>query len=149
MKVAIGCDHGGLDLKETVISVLKEMGLEYEDFGTYDRNSVDYPDFAAKVGEAVASGQCQQGILICGTGIGMSIAANKIPGIRAAVCNEVYSAKMARAHNNANVLCLGARVVGPGVAAEIVKAFLTGAFEEGRHARRVEKIALLEGGKKA
>lgn len=149
MKVAIGCDHGGLDLKETVISVLKEMDLEYEDFGTYDRNSCDYPDFAAKVGEAVASGQCQQGILICGTGIGMSIAANKIPGIRAALCNEVYSAKMARAHNNANVLCLGARVVGPGVAAEIVKTFLTGAFEEGRHARRVEKISLLEGRKKA
>lgn len=149
MKVAIGCDHGGLDLKETVISVLKEMGLEYEDLGTYDRNSVDYPDFAEKVAEAVVSGQCQQGILICGTGIGMSIAANKIPGIRAAVCNEVYSAKMARAHNNANILCMGARVVGPGVAAEIVKAYLTGTFEEGRHARRVEKISLLEGGKKA
>ncbi|HEY8347494.1 MAG TPA: ribose 5-phosphate isomerase B [Symbiobacteriaceae bacterium] len=144
MKVAIGCDHGGLDLKETVISVLNEMQIEYEDMGTYDRNSCDYPDFARKVAEAVAQGRCDQGILICGTGIGMSIAANKVPGIRAALCGDVYSAKMARAHNDANVLCLGARVVGPGLAAEIVKAYLTGSFEGGRHTRRVEKIRQLE-----
>jgi len=144
MKVAIGCDHGGLDLKETVISVLNEMQIEYEDMGTYDRNSCDYPDFARKVAEAVAQERCDQGILICGTGIGMSIAANKVPGIRAALCGDVYSAKMARAHNDANVLCLGARVVGPGLAAEIVKAYLTGSFEGGRHTRRVEKIRQLE-----
>lgn len=144
MKVAIGCDHGGLDLKETVISVLKEMQIEYEDMGTYDRNSCDYPDFAEKVADAVAAGRFDQGILICGTGIGMSIAANKVPGIRAALCGDVYSARMARAHNNANILCLGARVVGPGLAADIVRAYLTGSFEGGRHARRVEKLAELD-----
>lgn len=144
MKVAIGSDHGGLDLKETVISVLKELNLEYEDLGTYDRGSCDYPDFAEKVAGAINAGACQQGILICGTGIGMSIAANKIPGIRAALCNEVFSAKMARAHNNANIMCLGARVVGPGVAQEIVKAYFTGEFEGGRHALRVEKINRLD-----
>jgi len=144
MKVAIGSDHGGLDLKETVISVLKELNLEYEDLGAYDRGSCDYPDFAEKVAGAINSGACQQGILICGTGIGMSIAANKIPGIRAALCNEVFSAKMARAHNNANIMCLGARVVGPGVAQEIVKAYFTGEFEGGRHALRVEKINRLD-----
>ena len=147
MRVAIGCDHGGIDLKEAVIATLKSLNIEYEDMGTYDRNSCDYPDFAQKVGEAVASGRFQQGILICGTGIGMSIAANKIPGIRAALCNEVFSAKMARAHNDANILCMGARVVGPGVAQEIVTAYFTGSFEGGRHARRVEKIAALEGHK--
>lgn len=144
MKVAIGSDHGGLDLKETVISVLKEMQLEVEDLGTHDKNSCDYPDFAQKVAEGVAAGAYDKGVLICGTGIGMSIAANKVPGIRAALCNEIYSAQMARAHNDANILCIGARVVGAGVAAEIVKAFFTVEHEGGRHARRVEKIHLLE-----
>lgn len=144
MKVAIGCDHGGLDLKEAVISVLNDLTLQYEDMGTHDRSSCDYPDFAQKVAEAVAEGRCDQGILICGTGIGMSIAANKVEGIRAALCNEVFSAKMARAHNNANVMCIGARVVGAGVAQEIVRAYLTTEFEGGRHARRVEKIGLLD-----
>lgn len=144
MKVAIGSDHGGLDLKEAVISVLKELGHEAVDMGTYERNSCDYPDFAEKVGTAVASGECQQGVLICGTGIGMSIAANKVQGVRAALCNEIFSARMARAHNDANVLCLGARVVGPGVAQEIVRAYFTGAFEGGRHANRVEKIGRLD-----
>lgn len=144
MKVAIGSDHGGLDLKEAVIATLKALNLAYEDLGTYDRNSCDYPDFAEKVGNAVAGGEFQQGILICGTGIGMSIAANKIPGVRAALCNEIFSAKMARAHNNANVLCLGARVVGPGVAQEIVTAYFTSGFEGGRHARRVEKLGELD-----
>jgi ribose 5-phosphate isomerase B len=144
MKVAIGSDHGGLDLKETVISVLKEMQLEVEDLGTHDKNSCDYPDFAQKVAEGVAAGTYDKGVLICGTGIGMSIAANKVPGIRAALCNEIYSAQMARAHNDANILCIGARVVGAGVAAEIVKAFFTVEHEGGRHARRVEKIHLLE-----
>lgn len=142
--MAIGCDHGGLDLKEAVISVLNDLNLSYEDMGTYDRQSCDYPDFAEKVAGSIASGACQQGILICGTGIGMSMAANKIPGIRAALCNEIFSAKMARAHNDANILCLGARVVGSGVAQEIVRAYFTGGFEGGRHAGRVGKIGLLE-----
>lgn len=144
MKVAIGSDHGGLDLKEAVISVLREMQLEVEDLGTHDTSSCDYPDYAEKVAEGVASGTFGRGVLICGTGIGMSIAANKVPGVRAALCNEIYSAQMARAHNDANILCLGARVVGSGVAGEIVKAFFTSEHEGGRHARRVEKIRLLE-----
>lgn len=144
MNVAIGSDHGGLDLKETVFSTLTELGLTYEDYGTHDRSSCDYPDFAQKVAEAVAGGKAQFGILICGTGIGMSIAANKVSGVRAALCNEVFSARMARAHNNANLLCMGARVVGAGVADEVLRAFFGGSFEGGRHARRVEKINLLE-----
>jgi ribose 5-phosphate isomerase B len=144
MKVAIGSDHGGLDLKETVISVLKELNISIEDLGTHDRSSCDYPDFAERVAGAVVSGDCQQGILICGTGIGMSIAANKVQGIRAALCNEIFSAKMARAHNDANVLCLGARVVGPGVAQEIVRAYFGSEFEAGRHAGRVAKIGRLD-----
>lgn len=144
MRVAIGCDHGGIELKEAVIGTLKGLNLQVEDMGTHDRNSCDYPDFAQQVAEAVVSGECQQGILICGTGIGMSMAANKVPGIRAALCNEVFSAKMARAHNDANILCLGARVVGAGVAQEIVTAYFTGAFEGGRHTRRVEKIGALD-----
>ncbi|HWI60424.1 MAG TPA: ribose 5-phosphate isomerase B [Symbiobacteriaceae bacterium] len=144
MKVAIGSDHGGLDLKEAVISVLTELHLEFVDMGTHDRSSCDYPDYAEKVAAAVVSGECEQGILICGTGIGMSIAANKVPGIRAALCNEIFSAKMARNHNDANILCIGARVVGPGVAQEIVKAYFTSGFEGGRHARRVEKLNLLD-----
>lgn len=144
MKVAIGSDHGGLDLKEAVISVLNDLNVTFEDLGTYDRNSCDYPDFAEKVGGAIVAGQFDQGILICGTGIGMSIAANKIQGIRAALCNEIFSAKMARAHNNANILCLGARVVGPGVAQEIVRAYFTTEFEGDRHARRVGKIDTLD-----
>lgn len=144
MRVAIGSDHGGLDLKETVISVLRELQIEIEDLGTYSKESCDYPDYAQKVAEGVASGTYEKGVLICGTGIGMSIAANKVSGIRAALCNEVYSAQMARAHNDANVLCMGARVVGPGVATEIVKAFFTTGHEGGRHAGRVAKIRLLE-----
>jgi ribose 5-phosphate isomerase B len=144
VKIAIGSDHGGLDLKEAVISVLKELNLEFEDMGTHDRSSCDYPDYAEKVAAAVVSGAFEQGILICGTGIGMSIAANKVPGIRAALCNEIFSAKMARNHNDANILCIGARVVGPGVAQEIVKAYFTSEFEGGRHARRVEKLNALD-----
>jgi len=144
MKVAIGSDHGGLDLKETVISVLKGLQIEVDDLGTHDRNSCDYPDYAQKVANAVATGEYDKGVLICGTGIGMSIAANKVPGIRAALCNEIYSAQMARAHNDANVICMGARVVGGGVAAEITKAFFTTEHEGGRHAGRVAKIHLIE-----
>lgn len=144
MRVAIGCDHGGLDLKGAVVAKLRELHVEVEDMGTHDTNSCDYPDFAQKVAEAVAGGTCEQGVLICGTGIGMSIAANKVRGIRAALCNEVFSARMARAHNNANILCMGARVVGSGVAQEIVAAYFSSTFEGGRHGRRVEKIGLLD-----
>lgn len=144
MNVAVACDHGGLDLKETVISVLGSLGHTVTDLGTHDRSSCDYPDYAQKVAEGVAAGTYDRGVLICGTGLGMSIAANKVAGVRAAPCNEIYSARMARAHNDANVLCLGARVVGPGVAEEIVRAFFSTEHEGGRHARRVEKIRLLE-----
>ncbi|HEY3367430.1 MAG TPA: ribose 5-phosphate isomerase B [Symbiobacteriaceae bacterium] len=144
MKVAIGCDHGGLDLKEAVISVLKDLALEVVDMGTSARTSCDYPDFAEKVSAAVAAHECEQGILICGTGIGMSMSANKVRGIRAALCNEVYSARMARQHNDANILCMGARVVGAGVAEEIVRAYFAHSFEGDRHARRVAKIMALE-----
>jgi len=144
MKVAVGNDHGGLALKETVISLLQELGHDVVDLGTNSGESCDYPDFAGKVAEGVGAGAYDRGVLICGTGIGMSIAANKVKGVRAALCNEIFSARMARAHNDANILCLGARVVGPGVAAEIVKAFFTTDYEAGRHARRVEKIHLLE-----
>jgi len=144
MKVAIASDHGGLDLKETVISVLRSLQIEVSDLGTHEKVSCDYPDYAQKVADGVAGGEYEKGVLICGTGLGMSIAANKVAGIRAALCNEVYSAKMARAHNDANILCMGARVVGPGVAEEIVKAFFSTEHEGGRHARRVEKIRLLE-----
>lgn len=144
MRIAIGCDHGGFDLKDMVIGVLKSLGHEVEDKGTYSRESVDYPDFAREVCGAVTKGECQRGILICGTGIGMSIAANKIRGIRAALCHDVYSAKLTRQHNDSNVLVMGARVIGPGLAEEITRAWLEGAFEGGRHIQRLRKVAELE-----
>lgn len=144
MIVGVGCDHGGFDLKQAVLDTLKEMQIEVRDFGTFGRDSVDYPDYARAVAGAVKDGSVQLGVLICGTGIGISIAANKIAGIRAALCADPFSARMARAHNDANVLCLGARTLGSGPAQEIVRAFFTGTFEGGRHARRVEKIHLLE-----
>lgn len=144
MKVAIGSDHGGYDLKETVAAVIKELGHDVVDKGVFERTSVDYPDYAARVAEAVVSGECEQGVLICGTGIGMSIAANKIHGIRAALCNEIFSAQMAREHNDANILCLGARVVGPSVAEGIVRAYFTSSFAGGRHANRVAKLTALD-----
>lgn len=138
MKVAIGCDHGGIDLKDIVLSVLRELGHEIEDRGCYSRESVDYPDFAQAVTTSVMEGTCERGILICGTGIGMSMAANRIPGIRAALCQETFSARMSREHNDANVLCLGARVIGPGLAAEIVRTWMTTDFAGGRHQRRID-----------
>ena len=138
MKVAIGCDHGGIDLKNTLVSVLKELGHEIDDQGCNSTDSVDYPNFAKSVGALVQEGKCQCGILICGTGIGMSMAANRIPGIRAALCNEMFSAKMSREHNNANILCLGARVIGPGLAAEIVRTWMSSDFAGGRHQRRID-----------
>ncbi len=138
MKVAIGCDHGGIELKKTVESVLADLGHEIDDQGCNSTESVDYPNFAKAVSELVKEGRCDCGILICGTGIGMSMAANRIPGIRAALCNEMFSAKMSREHNDANILCLGARVIGPGLAAEIVKTWMTSDFAGGRHQRRID-----------
>ena len=138
VKVAVGCDHGGIDLKNTVISVLTELGHEVDDQGCHSEESVDYPDFANSVGKLVKEGKCRCGILICGTGIGMSMAANRIPGIRAALCNEMFSAKMSREHNDANILCLGARVIGPALAAEIVRTWMATDFAGGRHQRRID-----------
>jgi len=138
VRVAIGCDHGGIDLKSTIITVLEDLGHEVDDQGCNSTDSVDYPEFARSVSSLVAEGKRDCGILICGTGIGMSMAANRIPGIRAALCNEMFSAKMSREHNNANILCLGARVIGPGLAAEIVKTWMTADFAGGRHQRRID-----------
>lgn len=139
MKIAIGCDHAGVDLKRTLLdSVLKEH--EVTDVGTNSKESVDYPDIAKLVARAVACGEVESGILICGTGIGMAMAAGKVKGIRAARCSEPYSAEMSRTHNNANVLCFGARVIGSGMAEKIVEKWLSTPFEGGRHARRIGKI---------
>ena len=142
--LAIGCYHGGVNLKPVIIKYLEEHKIQYKDFGTFDSASCDYPDYALKVAEAVASGECDRGILICGTGIGVSIAANKVKGIRAALCGDVFSAKATRAHNNANILTIGERVTGPGLALEIVDAFLNTGFDGGRHAVRVNKITEIE-----
>ncbi len=144
MRIAIGCDHRGLNLKKQIMELLAELGHKYEDFGCYDSGSVDYPDIAGKVAQAVAEGCVDHGILICNTGIGMSIVANKVPGIRAALCHDTFSAQRSRAHNDANVLCLGEWVVGEGLAKEIVKAYLATEFEGGRHAQRLEKVRVLE-----
>ncbi len=146
MRIAIGCDHRGLELKKFVLKLLAEMGHDSADFGTDTADPVDYPDIARKIGEAVASGKSKFGILICDTGIGMSIAANKVKGIRAALCYDAFSATRARQHNDANILCLAAGR-GNEAAPEIVRAFLTTGFEGGRHQRRVEKITALEGGR--
>ena len=143
--MAIGSDHAGYPLKEELRELLEAEGYHPRDFGTFSLESVDYPDIAREVAEAVASGQFERGILICGTGIGMCITANKVPGIRAGACSEPYSAKMSRAHNNANVLCMGGRVVGAGLALEIAQAFLETDFEFGsRHERRVDKINAMD-----
>jgi len=133
-----------LTLKQTVINLIALEGHTYEDFGTHDNRPVDYPDVAGRVAEAVASGKFDCGILTCGTGIGMSIAANKVKGIRAAVCHDTFSARMARQHNAANILCLGSMVLGPGLAEDIVKTYLATTFEGGRHQKRVDKIKGLE-----
>lgn len=144
MRIALGSDHGGFDLKEAIKERLSGKGVDFKDFGTLNSDSVDYPDFAQKVAEAVASGEFDQGILCCGTGIGISIAANKVPGIRAALCGDCFSARMAREHNDANILCMGGRVTGTGLALEIVESWLEAGFQGGRHQRRVDKIAALE-----
>lgn len=140
MKIAIGSDHAGFELKETIKTFLKEKGIEVKDFGTHSEERVDYPDYAIPLAESVANGEEDFGILICGTGIGMSIAANKVKGIRASLCSDVYSAHSAREHNNANVLCLGGRVLGKELAKEIVDKWLSSSFLGGRHKRRVDKI---------
>ena len=145
MKITIGSDHGAVELKEEVKKVLAEFeNVEVKDVGTFGTDSVDYPDIAEKVCADVTSGQSDRGIVLCGTGIGISIAANKISGIRCALCHDVFSAKKSREHNDANVLAMGGRVIGFGPAGEIVRAWLTTDFEGGRHERRVNKIMALE-----
>ena len=142
--IAIGCDHGGLSHKEKIKKCLTEWGYEYKDFGTYDESSCDYPDIAKEVAFAVKDGVCDTGILICGTGIGMSLAANKVKGIRAAHVTDTFSARMAKEHNNAQIICLGERITGIEVALEIVKTYLNAEFAGGRHETRVNKIMELE-----
>jgi ribose 5-phosphate isomerase B len=144
MKIAIGADHVGVQLKDTLKRVLDDIGIPHTDFGTSSAESVDYPDFAERVAQAVARGEFDRGILVCGSGIGMAIAANKVPGVRAAVGSDVVSARLSRQHNDANVLAIGARFTTDDLAAAIVRAFLSADFEGGRHVRRVEKIQRIE-----
>ena len=143
---AIGSDHGGYALKQEIMKHLSERGIAYRDYGTYSEESCDYPDYGEAVGRAVASGECERGIVVCGTGIGISIAANKVRGVRCALCGDCFSAQMAREHNDANVLALGARVLGAGLALKIVDTFLDSAFAGGRHERRVAKLMAIEHG---
>ena len=139
--IALGCDHGGFALKQEVIKHLEARGLEYKDYGTYSEASCDYPIYGKAVAHAVADGECEKGIIICGTGIGISITANKIPGIRAALCGDCFSAEATRLHNDANILAMGARVVGPGLALKIVDTFLDTPFSgDERHVRRINMI---------
>lgn len=139
--IALGSDHGGYGLKQEIIRHLEEKGIEYKDYGCYDESPCDYPVFGRKAAQAVASGECEKGILICGTGIGISIAANKIKGIRAALCHDVFSAKATREHNDANMLAMGARVVGPGLALMIVDTFLNTEFSNAeRHQKRIDML---------
>ena len=144
MKIALGADHGGFELKEEIKKHLEEKGFEIKDFGTYSTDSCDYPDYALPVAEAVAKKEFDFGILICGTGIGIGIAANKVPGIRAALCSDTFSAHATRQHNDANILTMGARVVGPGLALDIVDTFLSAKFEGDRHIKRIAKRAAIE-----
>ena len=139
--IAIGCDHGGVELKDEIVKHLEKKGIECKDVGCYTSESCDYPVYAKKVTDLITSKECKEGILVCGTGIGMSMAANKVKGIRAAVCGDCFSAQATREHNNANVLCLGARVVGPGLALKIVDTFLETEFSNGeRHVRRIDML---------
>ncbi|MDQ0862353.1 ribose 5-phosphate isomerase B [Bacillus sp. V2I10] len=144
MKVAIASDHGGVNIRKEIISLMEELNIEYIDLGCECSTSVDYPDYAIPVAEKVASGEVERGILICGTGIGMSIAANKVNGIRCALVHDLYSARVTREHNDSNILAMGERVIGPGLAREIAKTWLTTSFEAGRHKNRVNKIASYE-----
>ena len=142
--IAIGCDHGGFKLKNAIKDYFEQNKIEYKDFGTDSESSCDYADYAKKVALSVKNGECQKGILVCGTGIGMSIAANKVKTIRAALCGDWFSAKYTRLHNDSNILCLGQRVTGEGLALEIVKVFLETEFEGGRHKSRIDKITQIE-----
>ncbi|MCX7709418.1 MAG: ribose 5-phosphate isomerase B [Clostridia bacterium] len=144
MVIGIGSDHGGYALKNEIIKYLQEKNYEFEDFGTHDCCSVDYPDYGLTVAEAIKNGECDKGIIVCGTGLGISMAANKVPGIRAAVCTDTYMARMSREHNDANILSLGERVVGVGLALEIVQVWLDTEFIGGRHKTRVDKISDIE-----
>lgn len=145
--IAIGCDHGGYELKQKILVHLRQRGLEYRDFGCDSTASVDYPVYGKAVAHAVASGECEKGIVICSTGIGISIAANKVKGIRCALCSDPLSAEMTRRHNDANMLAMGAGMVGPNLAERIVEVFLNTDFEGGRHARRVGEITAMEEGR--
>jgi ribose 5-phosphate isomerase B len=144
MRVALACDHGGFRLKNDIAGFFKECGIAYSDLGTFSEDPVDYPDIALRVTEAVQSGDFDRGVLCCGTGIGVAIAANKVPGIRAAQCHDTFSARAAREHNDANILTLGERVIGCGLARDVVKVWLEAEFQGGRHATRVNKISLIE-----
>lgn len=144
MKIAVACDHGGLQLKRALVRYLTPKGHEVIDFGTDTEESCDYPDYALPAAEAVAAGRCERGILVCGTGIGVSLVANKVPGIRCAHCHDTYSAKYTRLHNDANMLAFGQRVIGEGLMEEIVDVFLSTDFEGGRHQRRLDKLAAIE-----
>lgn len=144
MKIALGSDHAGYELKGYIKEYLDAKGIEYVDYGTNSTESVDYPEFGEKVAEAVKSGECDKGILCCGTGIGISISANKVPGIRCALCSDCYSARMSIEHNNANVLAMGARVVGKDLALEIIDTWLKAVFQGGKHEKRVNKIRDIE-----
>ena len=146
MKIAIACDHSALELKEVVKNLLAERGLECQDFGTYTTDSCHYPIYGARAAKAVASGECELGIVICGTGIGISMAANKVKGIRCALCSDTFSARMTRIHNNSNMLAMGARVIGVELAKDIVNAWLDAEYEGGRHQARIDMITALENG---
>jgi ribose 5-phosphate isomerase B len=143
-KIAIGSDHAGFGLKEDILALLKRLDAEIMDCGTHTAESVDYPDFGARVSELVSSGQIEKGILICGTGLGMSMVANKYPNVRAALCNDLFSAKMSRMHNDSNILVLGGRLIGKDLATEIVRVWLTTPFEGQRHQKRLDKIRKIE-----
>ena len=144
MRIALGADHAGFDLKEALKGWLLEQEYEIQDVGTHSTDSADYPDYAVQVGEAVASGKADRGLLVCGTGVGMAIAANKIPGVRAAFCPDLFTARMSREHNDANVLTFGARIMGRELAREILALWLATEFAGGRHTARIEKIAQIE-----
>lgn len=144
MKIALGSDHGGFQMKEMLCAYLEEQGYEVLNLGTYDEKSVDYPEYGRKVGKAVVSGEADRGIVVCGTGIGISMAANKVKGVRAALCTNEFMAEMSRRHNNANVLSLGGRVIGPELAKNIVKVWLNTEFDGGRHANRISQFVSIE-----
>ena len=146
MKLALGCDHGGFALKEAIVNYLKEHAIEYEDFGCYDTESVDYAPIAAKAARCVAERNADYGVIICSTGIGVSMAANKVKGIRAALCTNDFSAEMTRRHNNANVLCMGGKIIDAETAVRLTEIFLNTPFDGGRHQRRIDQIAQIEEG---